>query len=446
MSNLEVMNQSKYKENIQKLFIQLEERLIEREQLVRLIVLALFSKNHMFLIGSRGVAKSGAIRLINDVFSDTKQVWQLQGSSSTKKENFFGKEYFNENSQISLNTNGTLLDAHVGIIDEMFKIPGEILNSLLEVLVDRYYTIGDGKIHKTDLISVFAASNEYPVERFMEPYVDRFLFWCEVEKIKSSENREKYYAGHFTKEPIIEKYFKLADLEHINESATRVIFPKELVSLYTLITEQFIESGIKTSDRKYGEIVKVFKVSAYLNARTSINYSDLFLLRYTAWHNDIEQDKVKKHLHDTVFYSKEEIKKMVSDLYNLYEEQKTYEKNSLYDVLRYKREFKGLSASENFEFLRSEAKVLLGNYEYLENKIRDMILIYERNKQILQELKENIFIVGVEYNSFSQETIEDVLKLHKTVKDDVYYLNEWLNKNTSLFDYSGNVHKAKDLQ
>ncbi|MBL0722038.1 MAG: AAA family ATPase, partial [Sulfurovum sp.] len=209
---------------IPKLINELNERLIERDELTRLMVLSIFSGNHMFLIGERGVAKSMTVELINDVIEETK-FWQLQVGEDTKVEELFGEKKSDKEGAIQYTSKSSVLHSHFVVLDEMFKARGEVLNAMLELLVDGAYTSGDGNKRKTPLISAFGTSNEFPTETKMLPYVDRFLFWYEVERITSLENRKKYYAGDFNKNKITEKYFALDDLAVVKEESKNITIP-----------------------------------------------------------------------------------------------------------------------------------------------------------------------------------------------------------------------------
>lgn len=422
--------------NIKKLLLNLEDRLIERETLSRLIVLAIFAKSNMFLIGDRGVAKSHAIRLVNGVFKDSKELWQIQGSASTESKNLYGKEYINKDNQICLNMKGTLLDTNIGFIDEMFKIPGKVLNGILELLVDRYFTFGDGKRYKTELNNVFAASNEYPTEKEMEAYVDRFLIWIKVERIEKIENRIRFYTGSYNKMDIDSKYFKLSDLEYIQEEAQNIEFPKQLVTLYTDITNILIKSGVKTSDRKYGEIIKLFKISAFLNCRKNINYSELFLLSHTAWHNDTEKDKVDKHLSDIIFGSKIEIEDELMNIQSKYEIQRQYEKGELFDVLSFKMQFKGDKALELFLLTLKEINQVLDNYRYLMSCCDKLIEVKNGCDFVIKQCEDNIFLNDIKCDTFDDELITKIFLTKKDIGDRIYFLSNWLQGNNELYLYN----------
>lgn len=175
--------QKEYSTKIPQLINELNQRLIERDELSRLVVLAMLSKSHMFLIGERGVAKSMTVELINGVIQDSS-FWQLQVNDETKIEELFGEKRSDEDGSIGYSTKQSMLNSNYVVLDEMFKARPELLNGLLEVLVDGTFTSGDGKKRKTPLVAVFGTSNEYPTETKMLPYVDRFPFWFEVKRIQ----------------------------------------------------------------------------------------------------------------------------------------------------------------------------------------------------------------------------------------------------------------------
>jgi len=120
----------KIKEKILKSMNQLTDRLIEREQLVKLTILAMFSKSHMFLIGERGVAKSLTVRLLGELIGDAKY-WELQVGVDTEAKQLFGEKRIAKDGTVYYHAKNTILDSHIVFLDEMFKAKSSILNLLL---------------------------------------------------------------------------------------------------------------------------------------------------------------------------------------------------------------------------------------------------------------------------------------------------------------------------
>lgn len=416
-----------------------ESRLIEREQLSRIILLSFFSKSHMFLIGDRGVGKSHAIRLVNDVISDVKTLWQIQGNKSTTMKQMYGQETFNEDGNIQLNTKGTLLDSEYAFIDEVFKIDGLVLNGLLELLSDGCYTMGDGEQHPAKTKVVFMASNEYPLEKFMEPFVDRIIFWVEIKRISQMDNRLNFYRKNYNTEPIVDKYFSTNDLENVYKSALNDIeISPEIYNIYYEITTAFITAGVKTSDRKYGVILDIMKISAYLNNRESVDYSDLFILLHTAWHNDVEKEKVYKILHSEVFKTSEYVESTLEKIKVSIEEQETHQKGHLFDILNYKVEFSGRDKEIHFGNLKQDVITIKNNFKYVKSSVSLLNYVYEHMNIVLGQLEDNIFLLNITTDLFSSKSIDLKNRFENKLEDTIHLLKKWKISNKTLYEYNAN--------
>lgn len=61
-----------FKKKIISLLEELNKKMLERDELFKLLLLTVFSKSHIFLIGRPGVGKTDIISLIKNVFLDTR--------------------------------------------------------------------------------------------------------------------------------------------------------------------------------------------------------------------------------------------------------------------------------------------------------------------------------------------------------------------------------------
>jgi MoxR-like ATPase len=435
-SSLDIVRMNKIHLSLVELFNEMSKRLIERDQLNRLIGLTFFCKSNCFLIGDRGVGKSYAIEKLGDSIEGTKPLWQLMLKKDTKIEEVFGRTYQDEKGAWLINTKNSLLEADNIFADEMFKAQGEILSGLLEVLVDRSYTFGDGKKRKTDIIAFFGASNEYPTERFMLPYVDRFDIWIEVKPIQSKFNRKKYYLDDYTKEVLESKFISKDDIEFVyNQEADKVFFNETLIDLYIEITTSFINSEIKTSDRKYRRIIRLIKTIAYLNNRTEVNYSDLFILLYSAWQNEIEKERVERDLYDLIFGKKEKINAYLSTLSSDFNDLLNGFNSELYKYYTHKYEFIGESQDKAYTSTLDRFNNVIKRLDSIYSGLEEIEQLYKFNMFVQKQLDANIIIVGIKSEVFSEELIKSFRKLGTEIKERKRELMEWINTNKDLYNY-----------
>ena len=434
----EFMNQ--IHSSLGKLFKEMSKRLIERDQLSRLIALTFFTRANCFLLGERGVAKSYAIDTLGNSIDETDELWQLTLKDDTKIEEIFGRTYTDTNGDWKINTKGSLLEADNIFLDEMFKAKGKVLNGVLELLVDRTYSFGDGKKHKTDILAFFAASNEYPTESYMLPYVDRIDYWIEIPPIRTAFNRKRFYMGDFLKAPIDEKLISKTQILKVIEESKKVIIPDNIMNLYVKITINFRKALVKTSDRKYSRIIKNIKTIAYMNNRDYVNYSDLFILLYSAWQDGIEKERVERVLFETMFGKREEIRAYLSECNTLYRDCLNEFNSKLFRFFTHKYDFIGEMQNSNFLITRDNFKAIAESIEGLLKNIEEIEHIRSFNQKIQKELDDNIIILDVKERVFDEKLNKEISVSKNDMiskRDDIM---EWLEVNPDLFTYK-NIQK-----
>ncbi len=441
--SIDTAKQKELHEKIPLLIEELNQRLIERDELSRLVVLAMLSKNHMFLIGERGVGKSKTVELVNGAIKDST-FWQLQINEDTKLKELYGKKRSTDDGTVSYTAKRSLLNTHYGVLDEMYKGRGNLLNGLLELLVDASYTSGDGIKRKTPLLAVFGTSNEYPTETRMLPFNDRFTVWYEVKRIQEPENRVKYYAGDYLDEPIENQYFSLEDIEHISVVKNDITIPESIIALFDEITRALITQKVKTSDRKYGRVLHgMIRVSAYLNNRSSVDISDVFLLLHTAWHDDVEKEKVKRVVFEKIFGNQEEIDSRIVTCKQKMEDTDSFKNKHIYKYLNNSVEIDGANKQTVYEQIINVADSAYREYEMIYSDLISLKDKFHENTKIEHLLQNNLFVRNYTQNAISQGMLESIKGLLEATEKRIHELKTWYNKNQTLFEYQSNVQKNK---
>ena len=432
------------KQKVIKAIQELERRTIEREELIRLVIVAIFSKKHMFLYGERGVGKSYIIRLLGNLIEQSKY-WELQVGIDTEAKQLFGVKKVSENGTIYYDANNTILDAHLAFLDEMFKAKSEVLNTLLQVMVDRYYTTGDSRMIPVPLISMIGASNEYPSGSLAAPYLDRLTLWYDVTRITEKENRLRFFNGDFDKSLIQEPLFTLDDIETVYKASKNVIVPREILETFTKIVDQYILRGVKTSDRKYAHLIEVMKVSAVINERDQIDYSELFYFLYGAWHNDVEKRMVEEDLYNILFSNKENIDAILEKVEKAIEKWDSIKNGQLFDFLNYKAEFYTQDSQQEFEKLIGYVNSLLQRYY---EEFNELVAIKERKAfvdMVERQIENNMLLPNFKNRTFNEENLNKLLSLETELENRIAKTSEWLKENQTLIDYKRNQHSAGSM-
>ncbi|PAF53834.1 hypothetical protein BKH42_03640 [Helicobacter sp. 13S00482-2] len=420
-----------YKEKIIRLISELETKLIEREEFIRLSILCIFSRQHLFFIGAPGVAKTYAVEIMSKIFTDSV-FWQKTLSAKTEESDFLGNKKDTPKEE-------TILGANFLFFDEMFKAPDDTLVALLSVLNERYYTIG-GKPYPIPLYTLFSASNEIPATEKIEPFTDRLLIWYRVEEILKSENRNRFYRNEFGGNKNFLNTFSLKDIDEVCQKAERVKLNNEILEIYEKIRINLKTSFLGVSDRKMGPkyILQALKVSAVLNDRDAVNHSDLLLMRHMLWTDDKKRNRVFEIVEKTILGDKVNIQTRIGVIKKKFEDFNNDFDRSNFKFLNHqlfitKSEVFNQSIQNCYEFER-----LLTQLEEESKIIEDF---YKKTIQIQKEIEDNILCWKNRHFAFTQETLDLFYNCSSMIRVKLKALKTFIEQNNDLYSYQKNQYK-----
>src|SRR4249920_2218224 len=152
----------------------LDERYLDKSELVRMLLVTLVAGEHMLIVGPPGTAKSALVRHLARLI-DARYFEYLLTRFSEPNE-IFGPidiKAFREGTYLR-RVEAMLPDADIVFLDEIFKSNSAILNALLSILNERRFFTGAASI-KVPLSSLFGATNEVPNDDALGAVFDRFL-------------------------------------------------------------------------------------------------------------------------------------------------------------------------------------------------------------------------------------------------------------------------------
>src|ERR1700730_858377 len=167
----------------QEVLAPLKQRFVGRDEVIDLIALALVAREHLFLHGPPGTAKSALIRHFARAVQGNYFEYMLTRFSEPNE--IFGPidiGKLREGTMITV-IKGMLPEAEFVFLDELFNANSAILNNLLTVLNERVYRRGI-ETHVLPLLSLFSASNHLPEDDALRALFDRFLLRCHVDHLK----------------------------------------------------------------------------------------------------------------------------------------------------------------------------------------------------------------------------------------------------------------------
>lgn len=267
----------------------LERQFLGKDEIIRLLMVAIVAGEHCVLLGPPGTAKSALIRTLSELLQ--ARYFEYLLTRFTEPNEIFGPvdiAAFRE-GVYRRNTSGMLPEAEVVFLDEIFKSNSAILNALLTLLNERKYTSG-GQIIRCPLISVFAASNEVPGDETLNAIFDRFLLRVH------SDNLDAYHFSELLQRGIQHEIRQMsgsalrpmvasAELLDLGKNfGARMNFSDAFLSAYKGIVFQIRAEGVSLSDRRVVKMLKLFAASAYLDGRSAPDASDFFVLKHI-WNN-----------------------------------------------------------------------------------------------------------------------------------------------------------------
>lgn len=322
----EIMAEVKIHDRIEALKNALSNGLYEKDEALRLSLLATIAGESIFFLGAPGCAKSMIARLVKKAFKgegneEVKFFETLLNQFSTP-EDVFGNislkalngeledEKGNKKEEYRRLTENMLPEADIAFLDEIWKASPAILNTLLTIINERKFHNGS-KVQNVPLKALLAASNELPAkDRGLEALYDRFILRLCIDFIKDEENFFEMIEASSLSEEVSEKLKKLqisnAELKEWKAKINKVSLSQEAREVISAIRKELTLQNEKMSeeerkegeafligDRRWKKIARILKTSAFLNDRKEVDLMDCQLIEYCIWSTEKQQ---KKHV------------------------------------------------------------------------------------------------------------------------------------------------------
>jgi MoxR-like ATPase len=288
--HLQHVDERTFPQRLAQLARALQERFLGKDEVIRLLCVAVLAGEHAVLIGPPGTAKSALIRTFARLMH--ARYFEYLLTRFTEPNEIFGPVdigAFRE-GRYERRTEGMLPQAEIVFLDEVFKSNSAILNALLTLLNERRYTSG-GQVMKCPLLSAFGASNEVPGDETLTAIYDRFIL-----RIRN-DNLDAYHFQDLLQKGLEHELLQMTDAETQPLVAARELadlqrtllqrvgFSEDFFSQYKGLVFQIRAEGVTLSDRRVVKLLKLFAASAYLDGRAQPDASDLFVLKHV-WNSE----------------------------------------------------------------------------------------------------------------------------------------------------------------
>ena len=304
----------------------------EKNTEISLSLLAALAGESVILLGPPGVAKSMVARQLKTAFRDARSFEYLMSRFSTPDE-IFGPvsiQKLKTSDTYERAVEGYLPTADVVFLDEIWKAGPAIQNTLLTVINEKIFRNGNREMH-LPLKLLVAASNELPAKgEGLEALWDRFVIRIESRPIKLEKNfRAMLLESHadFSGSTGVLGHADFADnadssgsmgksgstdfsdlkitAEEYAEWAKKIckIGVKEEVldaisairkSLRAVNVDEAAERrNIYVSDRRWKNIVRLLRTSAFMQDREEVDICDLLPIYHCLWQEPEERDAIR---------------------------------------------------------------------------------------------------------------------------------------------------------
>ena len=319
-------------ERFKQLLGEMNRGIYEKETEISLSLLAALAGESIILLGPPGVAKSMVARQLKTAFRDAQSFEYLMSRFSTPDE-IFGPvsiQKLKTSDTYERAMEGYLPTADVVFLDEIWKAGPAIQNTLLTVINEKIFRNGNREMH-LPLKLLVAASNELPAKgEGLEALWDRFVIRIESRPIKLEKNfRAMLLDSHadflgptdFTDSTDFSGFtgglghadfadnadfsdLKITSEEYAEwaEKICKIGVKEEVLDAISTIRkslravnvdEAAERRNIYVSDRRWKNIVRLLRTSAFMQDREEVDICDLLPIYHCLWQEPEERDAIR---------------------------------------------------------------------------------------------------------------------------------------------------------
>ena len=353
----------------------------EKNTEISLSLLAALAGESVILLGPPGVAKSMVARQLKTAFRDAQSFEYLMSRFSTPDE-IFGPvsiQKLKTSDTYERAVEGYLPTADVVFLDEIWKAGPAIQNTLLTVINEKIFRNGNREMH-LPLKLLVAASNELPAKgEGLEALWDRFVIRIESRPIKLEKNFRAMLLEAPTDFSDSTDFTDFSDLkitaEEYAEWAEKIckIGVKEEVldaisairkSLRAVNVDEAAERrNIYVSDRRWKNIVRLLRTSAFMQDREEVDICDLLPIYHCLWQEPEERDAIRSIV--------------IRALFSPFAEKLVEMKNALAEDIKYHRVRRNPEDGRDYE---GEIETLSDGLTSLERQLSENLFVSSDDK------------------------------------------------------------------
>ena len=303
-------------ERFKQLLGEMNRGIYEKETEISLSLLAALAGESIILLGPPGVAKSMVARQLKTAFREAQSFEYLMARFSTPDE-IFGPvsiQKLKTSDTYERAVEGYLPTADVVFLDEIWKAGPAIQNTLLTVINEKLFRNGNREMH-LPLKLLVAASNELPAKgEGLEALWDRFVIRIESRPIKLEKNFRAMLLEVKSEEQRVKKQSSAAEgkansnaitaeeyaewTERIDKIGVKIEVLDAISAIRKSLRAVNVDEAaerrnIYVSDRRWKNIVRLLRTSAFMQDREEVDICDLLPIYHCLWQEPEERDAIR---------------------------------------------------------------------------------------------------------------------------------------------------------
>ena len=303
-------------ERFKQLLGEMNRGIYEKETEISLSLLAALAGESIILLGPPGVAKSMVARQLKTAFRGAQSFEYLMSRFSTPDE-IFGPvsiQKLKTSDTYERAVEGYLPTADVVFLDEIWKAGPAIQNTLLTVINEKLFRNGNREMH-LPLKLLVAASNELPAKgEGLEALWDRFVIRIESRPIKLEKNFRAMLLEVKSEEQRVKKQSSAAEgkansnaitaeeyaewTERIDKIGVKIEVLDAISAIRKSLRAVNVDEAaerrnIYVSDRRWKNIVRLLRTSAFMQDREKVDICDLLPIYHCLWQEPEERDAIR---------------------------------------------------------------------------------------------------------------------------------------------------------
>lgn len=303
-------------ERFKQLLGEMNRGIYEKETEISLSLLAALAGESIILLGPPGVAKSMVARQLKTAFREAQSFEYLMSRFSTPDE-IFGPvsiQKLKTSDTYERAVEGYLPTADVVFLDEIWKAGPAIQNTLLTVINEKIFRNGNREMH-LPLKLLVAASNELPAKgEGLEALWDRFVIRIESRPIKLEKNFRAMLLEVKSEERGVKKQSSATEgkansnaitaeeyaewTERIDKIGVKIEVLDAISAIRKSLRAVNVDEAaerrnIYVSDRRWKNIVRLLRTSAFMQDREEVDICDLLPIYHCLWQEPEERDAIR---------------------------------------------------------------------------------------------------------------------------------------------------------